>query len=118
MVIDLDLSGVCKLESDVEYVYVGFDSVDLFLIVDGVFEFIYGDYFNGSLNLFGGLDSDIWVIFEIDLLDYFDCVIVLLISILEKLLSGVIEDIFISWGGKCYDVMYFMVLSYGIWISN
>ncbi|MGB3623916.1 MAG: hypothetical protein WBA20_21420 [Ketobacter sp.] len=118
LAIDLDLSGVRKLESDAEHAYAGLDSVDLSLIADGAFESIYGDHFNGSLNLSGGLDSDIRVIFETDLPDYSDRATVSLISTPEKLSSGAIEDISISWGGKRYDVMYFMAPSYGTRISN
>jgi len=88
------------------------------LIADGAFESIYGDHFNGSLNLSGGLDSDIRVIFETDLPDYSDRATVSLISTPEKLSSGAIEDISISWSGKRYDVMYFMAPSYGTRISN
>ncbi len=118
LTVELDLSGVRQADTDSDYAYEGLDTIGLSLLAEGEFESIYGDHFDGSLNLSGGLDSEIRVLFETDLPDYSDRATVSLVSTPKKLAQGNIDDLTLSWAGKRYDIMYFIEPSFGTRISN
>lgn len=115
--IELNLSGVTQSSDDTQP-YSGLDSIGLSMLADGVFESDYGDRFEGSIALNGGLDSDIVVQFETDLPDYSDRAVITLSSTPSQLAQGQINDIEIAWGGKSYDIMYFFSPYRGVRITN
>lgn len=116
--IALDLSGVTEASEESEQAYAGLDTIALNMTADGAFESFYGDQFEGSIALNGGIDSDIVLQFETDLPDYSDRATITITSTPILLAQGKVEDIQMSWGGKSYHIMYFHAPYHGIRITN
>lgn len=118
LAIDLDLSGVTESDDEEGLPYSGLDSIDLQMTANGYFESFYGDSFEGSIALNGGLDSDIQLQFETDLPDYSDRAVITLTSTPALLAQGKLQDIEMAWSGKTYNIMYFFAPYRGIRITN
>ncbi|MBA54627.1 MAG: hypothetical protein CMK89_09245 [Pseudomonadales bacterium] len=117
LTLSLDLSGVTEAQ-DEEQPYAGLDSININLTAAGAFQSLYGDQFEGSISLDGGLDSEIQIQFETDLPDYSDRAIITVTSTPEQISQGLINDIVMAWGGKRYEIMYFFAPQYGVRMTN
>jgi len=116
--IALDLSGVTELDDEQELPYAGLETIELRMTADGTFESFGGDRFEGSIDLNGGIDSDIVLQFETDLPDYSDRAVITLTSTPSLLAEGQLQDIQMEWAGKRYDIMYFFAPYRGVRITN
>ena len=117
LTLSLDLSGVTEAQ-DGEQPYGGMDSIDISMMVAGAFQSLYGDQFEGSISLDGGLDSEIQIQFEMDLPDYSDRATITVSSTPEQISQGLINDIVMAWGGKRYEILYFFSPYYGVRMTN
>ena len=117
LALDIDLSGVTKTtEGDLPYA--GLDSIDISMNAEGTFESLFGNQFEGSISLDGGIDSEVQFQFETDLPDYSDRAVITVHSTPTQIAQGLINEIEMSWGGKRYEILYFFGDNHGVRMTN